>query len=33
MAKVTEMKFHNIARQFNYSIHRMTADGDTKVLV
>jgi hypothetical protein len=33
MAKVTETKFHNIARQYNYSVHRMTDDGNVEVLV
>ena len=27
MAKVTENKFHNIARHYNYSIYRLTEDG------
>ena len=28
-AKVTETKFHNIARHYNYSVHRMNNDGTT----
>jgi hypothetical protein len=27
MAKVTEDKFHNIARQYNYTVYRLMDDG------